>query len=358
MSKLTPTRLRFDVPLGAVVGSASVRLARRSGVVLRLEDEEGHAGLGEATPLPGYSDESLDQAAAELRRLAGSRSLRPCESPEEVAQLVAASGLETPSARCALESALLDLGARRKRQSVHAFLTGSTRMRVAMNALVHLDDEDEAYAAARAALDEGFKVLKAKVGRPGRFEQELHVLGMLRRRLGDEVEIRLDANGAWSLREAPAHLHALAPIAPAFVEQPVPSRDLAVLSESPLPIAADESARRPEVLADCLARKRIEVLVLKPMVLGGLLPCLALAEQARSNGVRCVVTHLFSGPVAHAGATELALALPEEPLACGLASHPVLLAMGLPPQIAQGGAEARALARPGLGVGSSEQARR
>jgi L-alanine-DL-glutamate epimerase-like enolase superfamily enzyme len=89
--------------------------------------------------------------------------------------------------------------------------------------------------------------------------------------------------------------------------------------ESPLPLAADETLQDPtrasEVLASFATRPRGRwgysgALVLKPMTLGGLLPCLALARRALEVGATAVASHTFDGPVALTASAALALALP------------------------------------------------
>src|SRR5262249_54452454 len=163
--------------------------------------------------------------------------------------------------------------------------------------------------------------VKVKIGRAGRFADELAFLHGLRERWGHALQLRLDANGAWSLPGAREHLAALAELRPAFVEQPVGPEALLELRDSPIPLAADESLQVPGAAERLLESRSCAVFVLKPMVLGGLRRCFELGARAQARGIDCVVTHLYDGPVARAACAELALALPHPPLACGLAAH-------------------------------------
>lgn len=63
----------------------------------------------------------------------------------------------------------------------------------------------------------------------------------------------------------------------------------------------------------------VGAVVLKPMVLGGLLPCLVVAMRAARLGMQAYVTSSIDGVVARAGAAHLAAALPSGALASGLA---------------------------------------
>ncbi|MFH1680933.1 MAG: enolase C-terminal domain-like protein, partial [Candidatus Eisenbacteria bacterium] len=92
------------------------------------------------------------------------------------------------------------------------------------------------------------------------------------------------------------------------------------------------------------------VFVLKPMVLGGFLPTLRIARIGKARNMGLVVSHLFDGPIALAAAAELALALPSEPLACGLDRHAGLTAWPeiAIPQVRE--SEIRLSGHAGLGV--------
>jgi L-alanine-DL-glutamate epimerase-like enolase superfamily enzyme len=84
-------------------------------------------------------------------------------------------------------------------------------------------------------------------------------------------------------------------------------------------LAADESLAHPEALRTLLeSTPTVRILVLKPMVLGGLLPTLALAREAARRGLEAYVTSSLDGVIARAGAAHLAAALPSGRYASGL----------------------------------------
>jgi L-alanine-DL-glutamate epimerase-like enolase superfamily enzyme len=233
------------------------------------------------------------------------------------------------SARSAVVSALADLAGRRAGIPTHEVLLRSVSMPEGaaygttgdpvdsgpassgyrVNALVPLTGRDETLAAAADAQARGIRVLKAKLDSGGSFDRELELLHLLRSELGSDLDLRLDANGAWTLAEARANLDRLAPLDPEYVEEPVHGAALAELVGSPVPLAADESLRDPEVAERLLDVPWISVFVFKPSLLGGLDRCLDLGLRAIRSGHRCVVTHGFEGPVGHGAACELALGL-------------------------------------------------
>lgn len=313
-------------PLARPAANARARWTDRGGVLLVLASEDGHLGQGEASPLPGLSPETLDEAWRALAGYAG-RAF-PIEIDlclpvlPQVASLLRRLPIDPPSARFAVETALLDLAGQRSGVPVSTLLRGAwPTVPIPLARLVDDEDPEAVEEGARAALADGFATLKLKVGRPWRFEAETEALRRVRAATGERLALRLDANGAWSRAEAVARLAALSPFRPEFVEQPVPADQLPGFRESAVPLAADETLALEDGMARLRAEGGASVVVLKPTVLGGLLRCRALAAEASEAGLEVVVSHALEGPVALAAAAELALSLDPAPRACGLAPH-------------------------------------
>lgn len=345
---------RIGGPLATSASNARVEWKEREGLLLALRDDGGFTGLGEASPLPRYSPDTIDACEATLRALPAERiPLRDEEEPIEEWLDKAAKLLDpnAPAARFALETALLDIEARRRGVSISRLIAGDAATRaIPLAALLAGEDAEHVVDDAKRALARGIRTLKWKIGRAGRFREELGVVRALRDAVGPETAIRLDANGAWDLIEADARLADLAPFSPEFVEQPVVPYLLLKLGPAPVPVAADETLAFPGALERLNLVPSCRVLVLKPMVLGGFAPVLRMMRIARARRYGVVVTHLFDGPVALAAAAELALALRPEPLACGLDRHAGLAAWpaATAPQIG-----VRAIVpsgRPGVGI--------
>lgn len=350
-----------------VTGSRLQRSSRqlRPRLVLELTDEAHRSGFGDASPLAPFSLENIDDCA---RILAGVEdrlaAIDEGRSPAEaIGAALASYGPDldaAPAARFALETALFDLLGQRAGLSVAACLGGLpeiTSARVPVNGLLLAAPEDTLADRAVALAARGYSVLKIKLrARDERgFQRELAALGEVRERLPLPFEIRLDPNAAWSLDEADSRLDALAAVAPAFVEQPVPPTLLHRLEEHAVPWAADESLAIPELIKPLLAASGCVAFVLKPAILGGLDRARSLALRAQERGIGVVVTHLFDGPYSMAAAAELAVSLPRPPLACGLDRHDALEAWSADagglviPQLAEPG-WIQSSGGPGLGV--------
>jgi o-succinylbenzoate synthase len=314
----------------------------RTGWLVLLEDAEGRGGLGDCAPLPAAGTEDQDRAHAWLGGTLSRLTGRAAPEPEGL-------GDGPPAARCAVETALLDLKARRASLPLWRLLGGGAPRAIACNA--HLGaltgvDAERVAGAAHA----GFRVLKLKLGlRP--LEEEIALLHRLCRALPRGCRLRLDANGAWSESEARRFLEASAGLPIEMLEEPLREARIAALgrlqSLTDYPLAIDEGLWRIGP-AKLLQGAPVRRLVLKAASAGGPLRARALAEAARARGLQCVVTTSIESAVGVWAALHLAAAAGEPTLAHGLATASWLAAdLGDPPPLADG--RMARPAAPGLG---------
>ncbi|WP_108249466.1 o-succinylbenzoate synthase [Planctomonas deserti] len=169
----------------------------------------------------------------------------------------------------------------------------------------------------------GCRTAKVKVAEPGgTIAEDAARVAAVRRYLGPEGRIRVDANGLWNVDEAEHAVHAFADCDLEYIEQPCASvAELAELRRRikymGVPVAADESVRK---VADPLAVARagaVDVLVLKVQPLGGIRSALRIATEA---GLPVVVSSALESSVGISMGTFLAGALPELEYDCGLAT--------------------------------------
>ena len=306
----------------ALIGGAE-GISKRSFAVLRLMRGDGTTGLGEASPLPGYSPDSIADVADELQPLADEPVLVDAlSSPLEILiDAFAAHPLRQPSSRFALETALLDWLGRTRGEPVHRVLGGDAKLRAVPIADLVMAAESTSWPAqTEALLADGATHVKLKIG--ANLDREIEALRTIRR-AHPTLPLRLDANRripvAW-LRQHAAVLEALEL---ELIEEPVAPEDWPSALGLPLPFALDETLRDEALSQRLLESGRIVAVVIKPMVLGGLRASFEIAEKASEHGARYLVSHTFDGPIARAATAELALALQTE-LAAGLGDHPAL----------------------------------
>lgn len=319
---IAPIQRELAVPHRAAHGDTSIRHG------LRIELRAGaHCGVGEASPLPGYSPDTLEQCRTELTRVA----VAPLDLDRPLIPQIAAAvrPIAAPAARFALETALLDLAGHALGLPAYEILEGRSCLVVSSSPERQKDKKLPvplavlvgSVAEAQAAVARGIGTVKIKVGH-GDWRAECALVAAIRAAYPG-LAIRVDANRALDPGAAPAQLAELAALEVELIEEPVAAAHLAALQPCPVPIALDESLA--ELAADeleaLLASGYVQALVLKPTLLGGALPCLELAALAARHGARVIVTHCLEAEVARAATCELALALGTlEP--CGLDADP------------------------------------
>ena len=322
-------RHAFSLTLARPLGTAKGTIRRREGDLLRLD--AGEYGIGEATPLPGWTESLADcRAALDAVAEAGDEALRAAVDAESHDPLAAASTTLTdplddaPAARHAVESAVLDARGRGEDRPLAAVLGDDPATTVPVNATVGDGSPEEAVAAAIDAVDAGFSCLKVKVG-AGDLDRDVTRLRAIRAAVGDGVTLRADANAAWDRETAREAVDAVASLDLSYLEQPLAPDDLAghaALRGQGVSIALDETLASAPVAA-VLEAEAADTLILKPMALGGPARAYAVARRALAAGVDPVVTTTIDAAPARTAAVHVAAAIPDV-RPCGLATASAL----------------------------------
>lgn len=300
--------MRFRAPLRTSYGE----LAERDLFELRIEGSDGIRGRGEAAPLEAYDGvaSSHVQAALDAYRdvlvagdgLSGGELLGACRAADD-----------TPQALAAVDMALWDTAAKRAGQPVAALLSDDLLAAIAVNATLGAEDREGAAEQAAAAAAAGFRCVKLKVG----IGDDAGRVAAVRAALGPAIELRIDANGAWTVDEAVGSIEALAPAGLELVEEPVHglAELRAVRERVAVRIAMDETAGVPGALASGAA----DAVCLKLGRCGGISALLASATLVRASGSEPYIASTFDGPLGIAAALHAAAAL-RIGAACGLAT--------------------------------------
>jgi L-alanine-DL-glutamate epimerase-like enolase superfamily enzyme len=215
------------------------------------------------------------------------------------------------AAKAALDIALHDLAARAAGVPLYRWLGGRRAERVPGSECLFYGPAAEAAAQARAYVAQGFRILKIRVGLEP-FSLDVERVGAIRAAVGSDVSLAVDANQAWTVKQAIARIHALERFGLDCVEQPVAARDLTGMAEVAravdTPLMADESLYS---LEDAMALVRLGAVGyfhVKLVKAGGLRRArqlIALAETAR---LAYVLGQMNEGLLATAAAAHLALA--------------------------------------------------
>lgn len=312
---IDPYSIRLASPLSTARGS----ITQRRGFLVRIAADSEPSGIGEAAPLPGWT-ESYDACEQALRSAASAEDPKRSVDPAT-----------TPAAAHAVESARLDRAAaaadRSAAEHLHTEVFGSAgdvAGSVPVNATIGGGSIDETVRAATEAVDSGFSCLKLKAGSDA-LDSDLDRVRAVREAISPTVDIRIDANGAWNRETAARAIDALAPLELEYLEQPLSADDVsghAELRGNGVPIAVDESLASVG-FAEIAEADAADVLVCKPMAIGGPRRTVALAARARAAGIDPVVTTTIDAVVARTTAVHVAAAIPDV-RPCGLATASLL----------------------------------
>lgn len=317
--------------------------------------EDGVRGLGEA-PLPLRTTDANRLVREETVRLPSLPvgDLQAAKAELDRSRLA-------PWLRYGILSALVDHKARKDRVSFAAALCDWSKRsgmpcdpRVSAGGWLPVNgnigplEPDDAAAEAVRLVNEGFVALKVKS--MGNAQADARRLGMIRRAVGSDVALRLDANGAWEVDEVMDALRVLAPYSLEYVEEPLGEGDLAMRArlaeKSVTPVAWDESVTGPHEAA--VLAQTAAALVVKPPRLGGVDRFLGVLAAAMRAGTPVVVSTPLEGAVGRAVDLQLA-ALAGIKCAHGLATGEVFdedLASGSEPIV---GGRLRLPETPGIG---------
>jgi o-succinylbenzoate synthase len=246
-----------------------------------------NTGIGECAPLPNLSVESPEKMSAKLQQV--------CDNIEYFSQFP--DELQNwPSIRFGIETAMQDL---RKGGQQILFPSAFTRgeQGIPINGLIWMGTPGFMKQQIRSKLDAGFRCIKMKIGAID-FDTEFNLLKEIRKEFSaDEITLRVDANGAYSLQTALENLKRLSDLQIHSIEQPVKAgrwEEMAALcAESPVPIGLDEELigvfNSPE-MQKLVKTIRPAYLVLKPSLHGGLAGCENWIELANKHGIGWWIT--------------------------------------------------------------------
>jgi muconate cycloisomerase len=292
------------IPMRRKITHATHSRTDTDNLVVRCVLSDGSVGYGEGVPRDYVTGETTDFALDLLRKsdlkgqLAGAcTDFVAAAHLAERLRLAPVPGdermIQGNAARCAVELALLDAFGRafgEPLMNVTKLLAAGLyepRERVQYSAAITKAKGWKARAYPLIFRLFGFRQMKLKVGIAG--YDDTRRTGVIRRWAGRTIDIRIDANEAWSPAEVEERLRELEPFAISSVEQPVKHEDVAALAEVrkrvKVPIMLDESLCG-EVDAERAVRGGwCDLFNLRLSKCGGFIPTLRLAELARQHGL-------------------------------------------------------------------------
>lgn len=292
------TVYRLSIPLTVPYRLSFGAVEHFDTLVVELTDGAGGVGLGEATVLTGYTDETIDESWQTALRFAEALVDGDAAAAwDRVTRL----GARLPFTASAFGTALEMLGA-------SPLLRVPAETRVPLAGLLHSTAEEEIHAESERLLAEGYRTIKLKVGFDPRKDAAL--VRTAQRAVRGRARIRVDANQGYSAGQGIAFASTLDPADIELFEQPCAAGDweshLAVARASPVPLMLDESiytAADIEKAAALGAAAFIKVKLMKLVTLSSLAAAIARIRElgmgiVLGNGVACDLGCWMEGCVA------------------------------------------------------------
>lgn len=281
-----PYELKFKNPAGT---SRGVYLFRKVWyVVIRSLNNPSRFGIGECAPLLDLSCDNLPDYEDVLKQF--------CKQTEQEGVLNPELLREYPSMLFGLETAMRQYEVNNAYQLYDTdFSSGNEGIRI--NGLIWMGDKKKMYDQIVDKLNAGFKCIKLKIGAID-FDSEMDLLRYIRSHFSaNEIELRVDANGAFALTDAMDKLNRLSDFEIHSIEQPVRAgqwEEMAQLCRStPVPIALDEELigvndpSQKQVLLDVICPQYI---ILKPSLHGGITGASEWIAEAEQRNIPWWIT--------------------------------------------------------------------
>lgn len=269
--------LDFKRPSGT---SRGIMSQKETWFISLIDDER--FGIGECGLLRGLSVDDRPDYENKLKWVCDNIALGP--------KVLLSNLNEFPSIQFGVEQAFLSLDARSPFLLFPSEFTNEEKP-IDINGLIWMGNEQFMLSQIEHKLADGFSCIKLKIGAID-FEKELKLLSSIRSRFNkDEIEIRVDANGAFKIEEALDKLKVLATFDIHSIEQPIKPNDWRAMAQlckqTPLPIALDEELIG---IYDQTKKKQLlqtiqpQYIILKPSLIGGFSRAeewISLAEQMK-----------------------------------------------------------------------------
>ena len=311
--KITEVRLgKISVPLRVPFKTALRSVDSVEDVVVEIHTDSGAIGYGEAPPTGAITGDTAGAIIGAITDHIGKSIIgMEIDDFEAVTAKVQKSIVHNTSAKAAVDMALWDLYGQLLGVPVYK-LMGSNRKNIITDITISVNDPDVMVKDAMNAVSRGYDCLKMKVG----ISPELDIarLSAVRAAVGDDITIRIDANTAWSPKEAVRILNGMQEqgLKIELVEQPVKAHDLEglkyVTDHSYVPVLADESVFSPQDAMTIMQMHAADLINIKLMKCGGLTNALKIVAAAEVYGVECMLGCMLEAKISVNAAVELACA--------------------------------------------------
>lgn len=297
---------------------AMATMHHQSIVLVRIRTSDGVEGVGEGTTIGGasYCEESPESIKLTIDTYIGP-VLKSCDASQvqQAMRKVALSVSGGHIAKCAVESALLDIAGKRLGVPVSALIGGGRiRDRLPVAWTLASGDTGRDIEEAERVLDlRRHNIFKLKIGKRSVCDDVAHVAA-IKRAVGDRGSVRVDINQHWDEAQADLGMKMLEEVGCDLVEQPVAKGNLPAMArlsaKHVIPLMADEALHGPADAFAIAAGAGARVFAVKIAQSGGLMPAYHVAAIAEAAGVGLYGGTMLEAGVGTAASAHLCASMP------------------------------------------------
>lgn len=307
----------IEIPLVTPFKTALRTVDSVCDLIVRVRAEDGSEGYGEAPPTAVITGDTKESIEAAIRYyIAPSILGMELEDLPAIMEKMEKSLVKNTSAKAAVDIALYDLYAKMQNKPLFRLLgekePDAVQTSLQTDLTISVNDTPEMVADSLRAKEQGFKILKVKVGKGG--AKDVERIREIRKAVGEDMVLRVDANQGWSREEAVSTITAIedAGLGIELVEQPVSCHDFKgmqyVTAHVQTPILADESVFSYEDAIRVMEEHAADLINIKLMKTGGLHQAVRICDAADRFGVKCMIGCMLESKVSVSAGVHLAAA--------------------------------------------------
>ena len=281
-------------------------------VLVKIMTKEGVTGFGECSPYMPITGESQETCFIVGRYFAKILKGKNALAIEECIGAMDKLIYGNTSIKSAFDMALYDIASQHARVPLYKFLGGKNDKTIITDYTVSIADPQKMAADALKIKEEGYPFIKVKLGKDG--ATDVLRIKMIRKAIGDEIPLRIDANQGWSVEEAIKTLQALGQYNIQHCEEPIPRWQFMhlphVRKASPIPIMSDESCGDEHDAERLIYIGACDYFNIKLSKSGGIFKALKMVKLAEANNIHLQVGAMLESRLAMTAFAHFSLCSP------------------------------------------------
>lgn len=303
---------KFSIPLKEPFITSLGTDTAAENVLVKIITNKGITGFGECSPYMPINGESQDTCFIVGQYFAKALKGKDPLQIEDCLNLMDKIIYGNSSIKSAFDIALYDIASQHAKVPLYKFLGGENNKTIITDYTVSIGDPLTMAAAAVKIKEQGYPAIKIKLGKDGKTDVER--VKAIRKAVGDEIPLRIDANQGWKVKEAIETLKALAVFDIQHCEEPIARWKFMKLrkvkNNSPIPIMADESCGDDHDAERLIELNACDYFNIKLGKSGGIFKALKIVKLAEAAGIHLQVGAMIESRLAMTAFAHFALSSP------------------------------------------------